>query len=118
MRHLNKIIFLNSANIPYAEVMLDGNVHFAGSRLQSAIVQDQEMHAGSEDHQDAQHQPENDLPSTLRLLRIQKAEKTQHDQHIGHDQHQERQPVQKSAAGLRVIKEIALCHNERIYVAS
>ena len=32
MRHLNKIIFLNSANIPYAEVMLDGNVHFAGTQ--------------------------------------------------------------------------------------
>lgn len=31
-RHLNKIIFLNSANIPYAEVMLDGNVHFAGTQ--------------------------------------------------------------------------------------
>lgn len=32
MKHLNKIIFLNSANIPYAEVMLDGNVHFAGTQ--------------------------------------------------------------------------------------
>jgi len=32
MRYLNKIIFLNSANIPYAEVMLDGNVHFAGTQ--------------------------------------------------------------------------------------
>ena len=32
MRHLNRIIFLNSANIPYAEVMLDGNVHFAGTQ--------------------------------------------------------------------------------------
>lgn len=32
MRHLNKIIFLNSANIPYAEVALDGNVHFAGTQ--------------------------------------------------------------------------------------
>ena len=32
MRHLNKIIFMNSANIPYAEVMLDGNVHFAGTQ--------------------------------------------------------------------------------------
>lgn len=32
MRHLNKIIFLNSANVPYAEVMLDGNVHFAGTQ--------------------------------------------------------------------------------------
>ena len=32
MRHLNKIVFLNSANIPYAEVMLDGNVHFGGTQ--------------------------------------------------------------------------------------
>ena len=32
MRHLNKIVFLNSANIPYADVMLDGNVHFAGTQ--------------------------------------------------------------------------------------
>lgn len=32
MRHLSKIVFLNSANIPYAEVMLDGNVHFAGTQ--------------------------------------------------------------------------------------
>lgn len=32
MRHLNEIIFLNSANIPYAEVMLDGNVHFSGTQ--------------------------------------------------------------------------------------
>lgn len=32
MRHLSKIFFLNSANIPYAEVMLDGNVHFAGTQ--------------------------------------------------------------------------------------
>ena len=32
MRHLNKIVFLNSANIPYAEVMLDGNVHFANTK--------------------------------------------------------------------------------------
>lgn len=32
MRHLNKIIFLNSAHIPYAEVKLDGNVHFIGTQ--------------------------------------------------------------------------------------
>lgn len=32
MRHLNRIVFLNSANIPYAEVMLDGNVHFGGTQ--------------------------------------------------------------------------------------
>ena len=31
-RHLNKIIFLNSAHIPYAEVKLDGNVHFIGTQ--------------------------------------------------------------------------------------
>ena len=28
MRYLNKIVFLNSAHIQYAEVKLDGNVHF------------------------------------------------------------------------------------------
>ena len=32
MRYLNKIIFLQSANIPYAEVRLDGNVHFIGTQ--------------------------------------------------------------------------------------
>lgn len=32
MRQLNKIVFINSANIPYAEVMLDGNVHFSGTQ--------------------------------------------------------------------------------------
>ena len=32
MRNLNKIIFLNSAHIPYAEVKLDGNVHFIGTQ--------------------------------------------------------------------------------------
>ena len=32
MKHLNKIVFLNSANIPYAEVKLDGNVHFSGTQ--------------------------------------------------------------------------------------
>lgn len=32
MRYLNKIIFLNSAHIPYAEVRLDGNVHFIGTQ--------------------------------------------------------------------------------------
>ena len=31
-RHLNRIIFLNSAHIPYAEVKLDGNVHFIGTQ--------------------------------------------------------------------------------------
>ena len=32
MRYLNKIIFINSAHIPYAEVKLDGNVHFIGNQ--------------------------------------------------------------------------------------
>lgn len=32
MRYLNKIIFLNSAHIPYAEISLDGNVHFIGTQ--------------------------------------------------------------------------------------
>ena len=32
MIYLNKIIFLNSAHIPYAEVKLDGNVHFIGTQ--------------------------------------------------------------------------------------
>lgn len=31
-RSLHKIIFLNSAHIPYAEVKLDGNVHFIGTQ--------------------------------------------------------------------------------------
>ena len=31
MRFLNKIIFINSANIPYAEISVDGNVHFTGT---------------------------------------------------------------------------------------
>lgn len=32
MRFLNKIILINSANISYAEVNLDGNVHFTGTQ--------------------------------------------------------------------------------------
>ncbi|QZE14986.1 ATP-binding protein [Halosquirtibacter laminarini] len=32
MRYLNKIIFINSATIPYAEVPLDGNIHFIGTQ--------------------------------------------------------------------------------------
>lgn len=32
MRFLNKIAFINSANIPYAEVQLDGNIHFIGTQ--------------------------------------------------------------------------------------
>lgn len=30
MRNLSRIIFINSANIPYQEVSVDGNVHFGG----------------------------------------------------------------------------------------
>ena len=32
MRALNKIIFINSAGVPYSEVRLDGNVHFTGTQ--------------------------------------------------------------------------------------
>ena len=32
MRYLNKIIFINSAHIPYTEIRLDGNVHFIGTQ--------------------------------------------------------------------------------------
>jgi len=32
MRYLNKIVMINSAHIRYAEVMLDGNVHFIGTQ--------------------------------------------------------------------------------------
>ena len=32
MRYLSKIIFIKSAHIPYAEVKLDGNVHFIGTQ--------------------------------------------------------------------------------------
>lgn len=32
MRYLNKIVFLNSAHIPFTEVRLDGNVHFIGTQ--------------------------------------------------------------------------------------
>ena len=32
MRYLNKIVFINSAHIPYAEIMLDGNVHLIGTQ--------------------------------------------------------------------------------------
>jgi len=31
MRYLNKIIFINSAQVKYAEINLDGNVHFIGT---------------------------------------------------------------------------------------
>ncbi len=32
MRYLSKIIFVESAHIPYAEIRLDGNVHFIGTQ--------------------------------------------------------------------------------------
>ena len=32
MRYLNKFIFINSAHVPYAEIKLDGNVHFIGTQ--------------------------------------------------------------------------------------
>ena len=32
MRYLNKSVFINSANIRYAEINLDGNVHFIGTQ--------------------------------------------------------------------------------------
>lgn len=32
MRYLNKIVFINSAAIPYSEILLDGNVHFIGTQ--------------------------------------------------------------------------------------
>ncbi|RYG28169.1 MAG: ATP-binding protein, partial [Chitinophagaceae bacterium] len=32
MRFLNRVFFINSATIPYAEVMLDGNVHLIGTQ--------------------------------------------------------------------------------------
>jgi len=44
MRYLSKIIFLNSAHIPLAEIKIDGNTHFAGtqgvgkSTIQRAIL--------------------------------------------------------------------------------
>ena len=32
MRYLNKIIFINSASVKYAEIGLDGNVHLIGTQ--------------------------------------------------------------------------------------
>ncbi len=32
MRQLSKIFFINSANIPYAEIRIDGNTHFSGTQ--------------------------------------------------------------------------------------
>ena len=32
LRHLNKIVFIQSADIDYQEIALDGNVHFIGDQ--------------------------------------------------------------------------------------
>jgi hypothetical protein len=32
MRYLNRVIFINSANVKYAEIAIDGNVHFIGTQ--------------------------------------------------------------------------------------
>lgn len=32
MRYLNRIVFIQSAHVPYAEINLDGNVHFIGTQ--------------------------------------------------------------------------------------
>lgn len=32
MRYLSKVVFINSAHIPYSEIRLDGNVHFIGTQ--------------------------------------------------------------------------------------
>ncbi len=32
MRYLNRILFINSANVKYAEIAIDGNVHFIGTQ--------------------------------------------------------------------------------------
>src|SRR5690625_2825169 len=32
MRYLNKIVFINSASVQYAEMELDGNVHLTGTQ--------------------------------------------------------------------------------------
>ena len=32
MRYLSRIIFIQSAHVPYAEINLDGNVHFIGTQ--------------------------------------------------------------------------------------
>jgi hypothetical protein len=32
MRYLNKLVFINSASIPYAEVLVNGNVHLIGTQ--------------------------------------------------------------------------------------
>src|SRR5476651_2497888 len=32
MRYLNRVIFINSANVKFAEIAIDGNVHFIGTQ--------------------------------------------------------------------------------------
>jgi ABC-type uncharacterized transport system fused permease/ATPase subunit len=32
MRYLNKVIFINSATVKFAEINIDGNVHFTGTQ--------------------------------------------------------------------------------------
>ena len=32
MRYLNRVVFIQSAHVPYAEINLDGNVHFIGTQ--------------------------------------------------------------------------------------
>ena len=32
MRYLNRVFFINSANVKYAEIAIDGNVHFIGTQ--------------------------------------------------------------------------------------
>ena len=32
MRYLNRVVFIQSAHVPYAEISLDGNVHFIGTQ--------------------------------------------------------------------------------------
>lgn len=32
MRHLNKVVFINSATVRYQEILIDGNIHFVGTQ--------------------------------------------------------------------------------------
>ena len=32
MKQLSKLIFINSANVPYGKIILDGNVHLIGNQ--------------------------------------------------------------------------------------
>ena len=38
MRYLNKIVFINSAHIPYAEIKLDGNVLHCSAQYFSSTM--------------------------------------------------------------------------------